>query len=1228
MSKVFRLHTTGGRNDQTDWFDCQVYDDEIIKNIKDPDGADARKQITSIPSPFARIDLVKTAFAEVVKSGELDGKTIYHRMVSEAFDVAEIFFNYDKWKSKFKIIVWDRDNDLEALRKSNKDVADTMEMFLNQDKEPYNFDLWRHIYMLQYIGPEHREMQIVGMTSPCTLFCSTANDHSAIVNNVHFGQDKPFDFNFQPLYARDHNFVKYLYAFRANCDKFSSFFKELDDYMSLSYNKKLSDEMKNYIDNLHGGNLSELDNYKPLKFDTARTVDILGCPFHTIGGHNIVNSDFELRSSIIKEQLPLVLPCECGNEYADWHYVQDCWGTSNRAKYRDTTPIEERILPSDDSRYPYITISDLLEDTILEIPESATTALSNGRILGGYNRNWFFNGNRCNADGKPNNKDTVTLLPLKPLFFEYFTTDELINGVDGKPLIKIFTNASGYRVELQIPTKKGFVEYSRLYMNTRKEEENKGVCLKLDDSFVFAMMPPVSVQSNEYAYYRIAFSTDYAHSKLTRIKVFLRGKEIESPIIKRNDRAENVAVSQIVPLDKQQFDCIQITDTTQNNACGLLLPRMRPQQQSGTTYRFAIDLGTTNTHIEYRRGDDKPVPFTLKGDNSPIQYLCNYGNKRYVLEADLLPAEIGNDSAFSFPMRTALSEPCNLNWQVPVKTLAHVGPAITYEKRQTFAYSNVYTNLKWDNSDNVSSHRVEEYINSLMFLIRSKVLVDGGSLDDTRITWFYPTSMSPFKRNQFAEVWEDAYIKYFGNNGTNIQSITESEAPYLAYHSANSVTDNVATVDIGGGTTDVVIVSGGKMQAITSFRFAADSVFGSGFTDGQGALNGIVNHFRVQISEILDNNGLTDLKDILDALNDKGRSEDIASFLFSLHDNKSVVQKGIADKVDFNAILRNDTEFKLVILLFYISIIYHVSQIVRVMGLPAPRIISFSGNGSKILQTIGKERIMNDLTRRIVESIFGSTGSNGIDVKTTDNPKEQTCRGGLQDQQPMDHVEVRNKIVILDGNKTLYHGESYATAISEKAKHEVVTSVNEFLDFVKTLNSHYSFADYFGVSKNSIQMLDTVCRRDLDEFLSKGIHRKLREMNNDTNEPVQETLFFYPLTGMLNALTTEIYNNLHGSESATPLDYIFVQNRGDGLLEEVSSAMVAQFRIIKQGDGSGLFEFCGDANTALANRDATFDGAAVFSGVGTRIFTAIQGKATPAGNGFWEVTEKATINIQ
>ena len=124
MAKVFRLYNIQGNNNIVDWQDSNVYGTKAISEITDPDGATAKKEITSIPSPFARIDLVKTAFKEVVnlargkktdreRKDALDGITIYHKMVSEMFDVGELFFNYDRFKDKFEILVWDRNNDLD-----------------------------------------------------------------------------------------------------------------------------------------------------------------------------------------------------------------------------------------------------------------------------------------------------------------------------------------------------------------------------------------------------------------------------------------------------------------------------------------------------------------------------------------------------------------------------------------------------------------------------------------------------------------------------------------------------------------------------------------------------------------------------------------------------------------------------------------------------------------------------------------------------------------------------------------------------------------------------------------------------------------------------------------------------------------------------------------------------------------------------------------------------------
>ena len=104
MAKVFRLDSIQLNNNIVDWQESQPYGTKAISEIVDPDGANAKKEITSIPSPFARIDLVKTAFREVTniargannnvekKKAALNGITIYHKMVSEMFDVAQLAY--------------------------------------------------------------------------------------------------------------------------------------------------------------------------------------------------------------------------------------------------------------------------------------------------------------------------------------------------------------------------------------------------------------------------------------------------------------------------------------------------------------------------------------------------------------------------------------------------------------------------------------------------------------------------------------------------------------------------------------------------------------------------------------------------------------------------------------------------------------------------------------------------------------------------------------------------------------------------------------------------------------------------------------------------------------------------------------------------------------------------------------------------------------------------------
>ena len=82
--------------------------------------------------------------------------------------------------------------------------------------------------------------------------------------------------------------------------------------------------------------------------------------------------------------------------------------------------------------------------------------------------------------------------------------------------------------------------------------------------------------------------------------------------------------------------------------------------------------------------------------------------------------------------------------------------------------------------------------------------------------------MSAFKKGLFERLWTAAYKKYFNQTGVPT-SITESVAPYSFFQKTRSDVTNIVTIDIGGGTTDIVVADTNGVKCISSMRFAADA---------------------------------------------------------------------------------------------------------------------------------------------------------------------------------------------------------------------------------------------------------------------------------------------------------------------------------------------------------------------------------------------------------------------
>ena len=1146
MSKVFRLYKEGS-SVYEDWNSSLnfPYNTTSRDTIEDPDGVKAQNEITSIPSPFARIDLVKSAFKEVSKKVkrtrkcDLDGNTIFHKMVSDSLDVAEIFFNIDKYQGKIEILKWDASLMLGELRASNvaghRYCADALEKYMVSDRDTYNLSpTATTFYLLNYIaGPE--DLNIIGSTSPATLFFSNANDLS-YVNDIYFSeQDRPFDNDFQPLYKRDPEFVKYFFALRNGIPSFARQFPEVNDYMDETFKAVTDEKLKAELRDITA---AYLDTLSTITINAARqndTVEVLGHRLYKAGQPKVDTvSEFTIKSMVPHEVRPLVLPTEAGNTYGDLRYVQGKWGTTTAAPCIDREPdLNKRKLPNNGTTYPYLTASDFLNDVIVRVPHK-------------LNAQNYFNGNIDDTG-----KLVSYLLPLKPLFFDYFTVDDLVNKrlSDGSRMIEMKTLAGdAVNVVLRIPIigngRVSYIEYVRRYYGGGYKydvEKNEGGVVEFD--FTGFVMPLVRFMNESDAIYNVSCvqgrTAQYGFE-------FYKGSEkiVNVPSCCRNKNTEHPRRSESYVLEKLLFDYIAVRDGYGRG--GIILPLFK--QPYGTeVMEFAVDLGTSNTHIEYRKGGTgSPQPLTISASDKQLCEMFKPVDGKISdlelesrdIEKDFIPSEVGV-SDYRFPTRTVLSHAKHIDWNGVTTPYMLVNMPFTYEKRRSLEYNDYKCNIKWGENQ----REIEAFVRCLMLIMRNKVLLNNGDLKKTKVTWFYPLSMPAIRFNRLRATWDDAFKKYFDVEGATM-SMSESAAPIQYLFKNRSTATDLVSVDIGGGTTDIAFAKDKAIRAVTSFRFAANDLFEDAFSSENNS-NGIVDWYKGVIRKVMDDikdklnekKFKENLKELIDVYNDcdNMRPSDMASFLFGLKSNALIVKsedKIDPDAVDFNKILQQeDDKFKIVFVLFFTAIIYHIAQIVKGCGLELPRHISFSGNGSKVIRIVSTDtRLLAKYVKFVFEKVVGKPYDKELELLGLDdseNPKEYTCKGGIVGEPESDDDRDKRMVLKSDGSGTVEPSDTYAT-VDSSYKAEVVRSVVKFLDFVlNDMNAAFKFKDNFGVHPDSLRIAREIAKKDLATFLNKGIALRLEGKEVESNDTIDETFFFYPIKGVLNAISTEIYSELN-----------------------------------------------------------------------------------------------------
>jgi hypothetical protein len=825
-------------------------------------------------------------------------------------------------------------------------------------------------------------------------------------------------------------------------------------------------------------------------------------------------------------------------------------GASIRVPFRDALPLEKRQLPGQTEQYPYLTVDDFLEPYLI-------------KLIYPLNHEKYFNGNwRGNA------ADSF-LLPVKPEYFKYFDVNSLKGTIGNVPVFQLEPRVGGgVAATLRIPIQKTseFVTFERLYypapsaVEVRKpnitETANEGAIIEC--RFGAAVAPFVRTLDNNQ--YRIALvdADSQPHNISAEYSLNFYKNNQQNPINarqkQRSDKRMREGATSKFYVVEEAFDAIEVSNGL---AKGILIPDFKPHNGSAQ-FKFAVDFGTSNSHIEYTKDNDRhPKGFEISLNESlfaatfPSDHFFDIAPEiKGLLLQEFLPETIARDSDFSFPIQTAISEHINYNHTQQPDALADHNIPFYYGKQVKRPNATVTTNLKWANYalEQGDQNRVDMFLENLSFLMRCKVLAGGGDLQKTEVVWFYPSSMAPQRRSKLQSLWQENFAKYFtavrADGGvarlSNLRSISESLAPFYHYKEAENVSSSVSPalfIDIGGGTTDVVVYFENKPVFLTSFRFAGNAVFGDGW-NGSASTNGFVRKYQPRIEKILRENATQQqTKELLDLMNSFGRdSSDFVSFFFSLERNKNLMASRVP--INFSKWLSEDEDMKMVLLTFYGAMMYHIAKLMLKANLAMPRYVCFGGNGSKINAEIDSDPNLGYLTRftrymfeAVYQQQYGSGGAQteSITIKKVAEPKEITCKGGLYEaaDTPVEDIML---VLLGDAQQTVVNDMAIGQFQRNSLRYNQITSehraavhqeVLTFIDVLFNINNDFSFNRNFGINAAKMEDFKRILQTDLRQYLADGLERKAVE-NKDANAVVEESLFFYPLVGALNNLANNL----------------------------------------------------------------------------------------------------------
>lgn len=989
MSKILKIHFAEPNNQiqgigQTNLVTLDSFkktdDNGNVTHVEDQlatQSSLSRKPASSIPSIFARMIFFRMAFGGISQINIAPGKVIpvYNSEISQCLDLLQMLY---KKEPGISVEEFSFAQQLIALSDGGyKELHDALEM--QQAKFMNDVDT---IYLFK------KDNRVIGGTSPYSLVFTSVNWSS--------GQQT------KSLLEREVSFREYVYKLKLAYD-IAGFndvrLKEFFDYVEACLRIDL--DLSRKINTLRGvytlANLQADYPYYvyPDAQKVPRNVQIIGggvpLMLHSRNAANF-DSDFFINATVNGNafnaaKTPLVL--SNGSHNGMIYYDGKPWkaGTNVLEVEGTEDDTKARSLPDCGVPHTYLTPINFFEKKLIALPYTIDASRFAGSIKIDDNYS--------------------ALLPLKPMFFKYFKIADLQDRL----IVK--NTDTNIQLTLKIPvrnaggTKNNVLELVQVY------DKNTDICYLtnsvLKTHLNVGISPFFKSGIDAFDKYYIMLSMENASKYSPELKLYNQGSSnelaIDEPIVRTKS-----------PLTKyyavDSFDYIRVVMTGNDEAhpavSAIILPKFETVQYIGNEqYYYAVDFGTTNTHIAYAKMDGDAVSFGADDIKMQAVYLNQISTTKNgidnlgVAKAREFFPQIMNGDSYTFPIRTVTGQNGILDENAALFSNTSIG----FHYSKEFTTNNMYrTNIKWKFLHSVETEdkvRAQRFFREILFMIKNHWVRQTDSNAGNQ----YPVIMLTFpfdhSLRMIEEAWKKEYKEVFGVDNTiaddKIRTMTESLAPcYSLINGGDAAVNGILNVDIGGGTTDMQYYKTIGTEAnyfYDSILFAGDDLWGKSYenmSEGYNLSSTGAEHFvkyadkELAAAQIKVGNDVKAYKDI--SLEGKEKINCL------LRDSNGHFVNKLASYGD-----NNNRVCRAILFLHYSAIMYHLTNWLALQGASIPEVINFSGYGSKYIDLLFQNN--NNLTtysRVLMNKFIGGNAKFPANFKIRfekGNPKNVTAEG-------------------------------------------------------------------------------------------------------------------------------------------------------------------------------------------------------------------------------------------